>query len=145
MNALRYKQMPQKPDYPLKVFYDGSCYVCATEMLFYMRKDHGGRLVFIDISDAEFNPDNYGIKLEDFMSQMHTIDQAGRIYRGPEAFRAIWQAFPSSAWYGLLATLVTVPGISILAGAAYLAFARTRKYIPKHRKAVCKTGKRPPS
>ena len=136
--------MPHKPEFPLKVFYDGSCYVCSTEMFVYMKKDHGGRLEFIDISAPDFNPDEFGISLADFMYQMHAIDQAGRIYRGPEAFGAIWQAFPSSAWYGFLAALVDFPGIRILARAAYLTFARSRKYLPKRRRAVCKIGKRPP-
>jgi predicted DCC family thiol-disulfide oxidoreductase YuxK len=133
------------PEFPLKVFYDGSCNVCSSEMFVYMRKDHGGRLEFIDISEADFNPDEYGISLADFMYQMHAIDRSGRIYRGPEAFGAIWLAFPSSAWYGFLAKLVSLPGISIIARAAYLTFARFRKYLPKHRKAVCNTGKRPHS
>lgn len=136
--------MPNKPEFPLKVFYDGSCYVCSTEMFVYMKKDHGGRLEFIDISAPDFSPHEFGIGLTDFMYQMHAIDQAGRVYRGPEAFRAIWQAFPSSAWYGFLAALVNFPGIRILARAAYLTFARTRKYLPKRRRAVCKIGKRPP-
>lgn len=138
------KQMPHKPEFPLKVFYDGSCYVCSTEMFVYMRKDHGSRLEFIDISTPDFNPDEFGISLTDFMYQMHAIDKAGRVYRGPEAFRAIWQAFPSSAWYGFLAALINIPGVRILARASYLTFARVRKYLPKRRGAVCKTGKRPP-
>jgi predicted DCC family thiol-disulfide oxidoreductase YuxK len=137
--------MPQTPGYPLKIFYDGSCFVCSSEMYVYMRKDHGGRLDFVDISDPEFNPDEYGINLADFMYQLHAIDHTGRIYRGPEAFAAIWQAFPSSARYRFLAMLVSFPGISFIARAAYLAFARTRKYLPKRRNADCKIGKRPQS
>jgi predicted DCC family thiol-disulfide oxidoreductase YuxK len=134
--------MTTKPEFPLKVFYDGSCYVCSSEMLVYMKKDHGERLKFIDISAPDFNPDEYGISLADFMYQMHAIDREGNVYRGPEAFRAIWQAFPSSAWYGFLAALVTFPGVRILARAAYMTFARIRKYLPKRRKEVCKIGKR---
>ncbi len=133
--------MPDKPSFPLKIFYDGSCSVCSSEMHIYMRKEHGGRLDFLDISDPEFNPGEYGISLPDFMYQMHAIDRTGRIYRGPEAFAAIWQAFPSSAWYRFLARVVSLPGISILARAAYLGFARIRKYLPKHRKDICRIGK----
>lgn len=136
--------MPMKPEFPIKVFYDGSCYVCSSEMLVYMKKNHESRLEFIDISAPDFNLNEYGISLTDFMYQMHVIDRAGRVYRGPEAFRAIWQAFPSSAWYGFLATLVALPGIRVLARAAYMTFARVRKYLPKRRKAVCKIGRRPP-
>ena len=42
--------MPDAPAFPLQVFYDGSCSVCATEMDLYRRKEHGGRLIFVDIS-----------------------------------------------------------------------------------------------
>ncbi len=136
--------MPLRPEFPLRVFYDGSCYVCSTEMLVYMGKKHEGRLQFTDISDPEFNPDEYGIRLADFMYQMHAIDRTGRLYRGVEAFWAIWQAFPASTWYGLLGALVTFPGVNVVARAAYRTFATIRKYLPKRRSAVCKIGKRPP-
>jgi hypothetical protein len=52
------------------------------EMFVYMRKDHGGRLEFVDISTPGFNPQNYGINLDNFMFQMHAIDRSGRVYRG---------------------------------------------------------------
>ena len=135
--------MPVKPEFPLKVFYDGSCYVCSTEMFIYKKKDHGGRLEFVDISDPNFKPDQYGINLADFMYQMHAIDRTGRLYRGVEGFWAIWQAFPASAWYGFLGTLVTLPGLTSVAGAAYRTFARFRKYLPQKSGAACKIGKRP--
>jgi predicted DCC family thiol-disulfide oxidoreductase YuxK len=136
--------LPMKPEFPLQVFYDGACYVCSAEMFVYMRKNHAGRLEFVDISVPEFNPAEHGISLADFMYQLHAIDRAGKVYRGVEAFRAIWQAFPTSTWYGLLGALVTLPGISILASEFYLAFARIRKYFPKRRSAVCRIGRRPP-
>lgn len=119
------------PAYPLKIFYDGSCSVCAAEMEFYRRKEHGDRIHFIDISAAEFDPAPYGITLEAFMHEMHAIDQNNHVYRGVEAFRAIWQAFPASTRYGLLGALVTLPGVNSLARLAYWCFARIRKYLPK--------------
>lgn len=133
--------MSANSEFPMKVFYDGSCYVCSSEMYVYMGKDHGGRLEFVDISDPDFNPAAYGISMADFMYQMHAIDRTGRVFRGVEAFRAIWHAFPNSSWYRFLGGLVTVPGVNIVAGAAYRAFAGARKYLPKKSGAVCKTGK----
>lgn len=133
-----------KPEFPLKVFYDGSCYVCSTGMAVYMNKDHGGRLEFIDISDPDFDAGVYGITLDDFMYQMHAIDRTGRLYRGVEGFWAIWQAFPASSRYGLLGRLVTLPGIDVIARIAYRIFARVRKYLPKKQGGVCKIGKCPP-
>lgn len=135
--------MREMPEFPLKVFYDGSCYVCSTEMFVYMRKEHGGRLEFVDISDPAFNPREYGISQDEFMYQMHAIDRGGHVYRGVDAFRAIWQAFPGSAWYGFLSGLTTLPVVGPLARLAYRAFARFRRYLPRKR-AVCSIGRRPP-
>ena len=36
--------MPDRPAYPLQIFYDGSCSVCAAEMKIYRSKEHAGRL-----------------------------------------------------------------------------------------------------
>ena len=135
--------MREMPEFPLKVFYDGSCQICSAEMSHYMRKDHGGRLEFIDISDPGFNAHDYGISLDDFMYQMHAIDRRGNMYRGVDAFRAIWRAFPGSSWYGTLCTLTASPVVRPIARLAYRIFARFRGYLPKRRAAACRIGRRP--
>jgi predicted DCC family thiol-disulfide oxidoreductase YuxK len=123
--------VPTPPAFPLTVFYDGACSVCAAEMAVYRRKNHGGRLVFVDISDPAFDPSPWGITLDAFMAQMHAIDRDGRAYRGVEGFWAICQAFPASTLYGLLGTLVMLPGLNLLARLGYRGFARIRRYLPK--------------
>ena len=127
------------PAFPLKVFYDGACIVCSAEMQHYRKKNHEGRLVFIDISSPEFDPALYGISQAEFMAQMHAIDREGTVYKAVEAFRAIWQAFPASTFYGALGTFVSLPGINALARGGYTLFARYRKYLPRRRSA-CETG-----
>lgn len=124
--------MPASPAFPLKIYYDGSCSVCASEIYAYRRKEHGGRLIFIDIGAPGFDPSPSGITLDEFMHDLHTIDRVGHVYRGVEAFRAIWRAFPTSKWYRLLATLVALPGVNSLARLAYWSFARIRKYLPEN-------------
>ena len=119
------------PTFPLQVFYDGACSVCAAEMAIYRRKEHAGRLIFQDLNSPDFDPARYGITMEAFQQEMHAIDGQGHAYRGVEAFWAIWQAFPGSNWYGLLGTLVTLPGLNLLARFSYSCFARVRKYLPK--------------
>lgn len=135
----------ESPDFPLRVFYDGSCIVCATEIEHYLRRDREGRLEPVDISAGEFDPTIYRISRNEFMDQLHAIDNSGRIYRGVEAFRAIWQAFPESTWFGLLGRLISLPGISALARLAYRGFARVRKYLPKRQsdcnRGHCRTGR----
>lgn len=132
--------MPSAPViFPLRVFYDGACAVCAGEIDHYRRRDRVGRLVPVDISTADFDPHPYGISLEAFQYELHAIDRDGRVYRGVDAFWAIWQAFPDSVPFRILAILVTLPIIRLLARAGYRGFARIRPYLPRRRSA-CTTG-----
>lgn len=123
--------MAVPPVYPLRVFYDGSCRVCAAEMAAYRRRDQGGRLLFIDISLPEFDPTPYGITLAALMYELHAIDRDGRVYREVDAFRAIWRAFPASTLYGFLGTVTSLPGVRLLARLSYRGFARLRRYLPR--------------
>jgi predicted DCC family thiol-disulfide oxidoreductase YuxK len=123
--------MPKAPEFPLTVFYDGSCAVCSAEIEHYRHKDHTGRLILVDISAPDFTPGLYNINLQAFMYELHVLDEKGKIYRGIEAFWAIWQAFPASTLYGVMGTLITLPVINPLARLCYRAFARIRRYLPR--------------
>jgi len=124
--------MEREPVFPLTIFYDGSCIVCATEMEHYRKKNHQGRLIFIDISDPDFEADRFGISRQEFMARMHVIDAAGSIYRGVDAFSMIWRAFPE-LFYRLMGRVIQWPGIHLVARLGYFLFARLRPYLPKSR------------
>ena len=130
--------MPNKPEFPLRVFYDGSCIVCATEIEHYLRQDHGGRLVAVDIAAPGFDPAPLQIPLERFMYEPHVVDRNGVVFRGVEAFQAIWQAFPYSALYGALSSVTSFPLVNPIARLLYKCFARIRPYLPK--KNGCHSG-----
>jgi len=138
--------MPAPPQFPLRVFYDGSCKVCAGEIEHYRRRDQAGRLVPIDISTTDFDPSSCGIPLPALMYELHVIDRQGTIYRGVDAFWAIWQAFPAAPLFKLLGRLVTLPLLRPLARLGYRGFARIRPYLPKHRSACptdsCRIGRK---
>ena len=85
--------MRTSPDFPIRIFYDGSCSVCVTAVEHYSRKDRDARLIPVDVSAAGFDPLPYGITLPEFMFRMHVIDRNGRVFCGVEAFWAIWQAY----------------------------------------------------
>jgi predicted DCC family thiol-disulfide oxidoreductase YuxK len=121
----------KQPQFPIRIFYDGACVVCATEIEHYLRRDRDGRLVAMDISSPDFDPDEYQISLADFMYELHVIDRSGTIYRGVEAFWAIRQAFPASTVYGILGAIVTAPVLNPIARLLYQGFARIRPYLPK--------------
>lgn len=132
----------KKPHFPVQVFYDGGCRICATEIEHYLRRDQADRLIPIDISQAEFEPARYGISRHEFMFELHVLDREGTLYRGVDAFWAIWQAFPTRSRYGLLGKIITLPIINRCARLAYRGFARLRKYLPK-RESACSEGNCP--
>ena len=139
------------PHYPLRVFYDGACPVCSREIAHYLRRDHQGKLLAVDISAADFDPQSYRIPLPSFLAELHAIDQAGTVYRGVAAFRAIWLAFPDVPHYRWLAVLLQLPLINPCARLGYRLFARFRAHLPGRRDAcavgTCRIGRsgRPPS
>lgn len=128
--------LPVSPEFPLRVFYDGACPVCSREIAGYLRKDCEGRLLPVDISAAEFDPRPFGISRQEFLNELHVIDRTGKVFRGIDAFRAIWRAFPSSGAYRLLDGLVGLPVVNLFARLGYKVFARLRPRLPG-RKADC--------
>lgn len=119
------------PAFPLEIFYDGDCLVCATEIEHYRQRNPLQRLRFIDIRSADFQPADYGKTQDEFMARIHVRDQQGQFYTGVEAFLLIWQAYPGGSPYRLLAAVIGLPGINLLARGGYRIFARYRHLLPK--------------
>jgi len=124
LSAERMFPMGMKPDFPLRIFYDGSCPVCGATAEQYGRKDRAGRLILMDVSAPDFDPAPCGITPAEFMYQIHAMDRSGRVYRGVEAF-------PGSWFLGLCGVLIALPLLNPLARLAYRLFARLRVYLPK--------------
>jgi predicted DCC family thiol-disulfide oxidoreductase YuxK len=123
--------MAKSTKFPLEVFYDGGCGVCSREMQLYQRRESGGRLRFIDISAADFNPADHGRSLAEFMRELHVRDAEGDFHTGVNAFARIWSAFPDSPLYSLLEWTIRLPGIKQGADLGYAGFARFRHLFPK--------------
>jgi len=134
------------PEFPIRVFYDGSCSICARKVEHYGRQDQAKRLTLVDISAQGFDPTPFGITQREFMYQMHVIDLNGRVYRGVDALWAIWQAFPSSTLPGFFGKLISLPVLNPIARRGYRIFACIRGYLPKRRRSCsgesCRTGGR---
>ncbi len=125
--------------YPLEIFYDGSCLVCSAEIDVYRKRNPEDRLRFVDISAENFDALAYDKELSDFMARLYVRDAEGRFFSGVEAFRLIWQAYPSGSVYRLLSALIGLPGINFLARCGYRLFARYRHLLPK-RTPTCDSG-----
>ena len=114
--------------YPLKVFYDGACGVCSSEMTYY-RSISDRKVIFIDISAKDFSPEEFGKSAEDFQRELHVCDAEGNFVTGVQAFQLLWETLPSP-FYPLLSKLVGLPGIHLAASVGYSAFARFRHLLP---------------
>ena len=117
--------------FPLEIFYDGSCLVCASEIDHYRKRNPQQRLRFIDIMAEDFQSLDYGKSQAEFLAKMHVRDSQGQFFSGVEAFLLIWQAFPSCSIYRLLGAVIGLPGVNLLARLGYKVFARYRHFLPK--------------
>jgi predicted DCC family thiol-disulfide oxidoreductase YuxK len=81
--------------YPLTVFYDASCAMCASEMRSLKRLDRDGRIVLVDCSATDFDEAALrqgGYCRLDAMTLIRARDADGRWLVGVEVFEAAYGA-----------------------------------------------------
>jgi predicted DCC family thiol-disulfide oxidoreductase YuxK len=81
--------------YPLTVFYDASCPMCAGEMEALKARDRDERLALVDCSAPEFEEDALlgdGLRRKDLMDLIHARDAHGRWFVGPDALALAYGA-----------------------------------------------------
>ena len=81
--------------YPLTVFYDASCPMCANEMLSLRERDHGAHLEIVDCSAPEFDEEvlaGTGITRAELMKRIHARDAHGRWLAALDAIEAAYRA-----------------------------------------------------
>jgi len=81
--------------YPLTVFYDASCPMCATEMHALRDRDYRGRIELVDCSAADFDDEGLraeGITQKKLMALIHVRDAHGRWLVGIDCFEAVYRA-----------------------------------------------------
>ncbi len=118
--------------YPLTVFYDKSCPLCATEMHALRDIDRHGRLELVDCSAPDFDAEGLrasGVTHEKLMSRIHARDAHGRWLAGVECFEAVYRA-------------AGVEGTARIWGNPGLRPALDRIYpwIARHRQALSRLG-----
>ncbi len=74
------------------MLYDGDCPVCRTEIRWLEGWNHVGKLGFTDITDADFDPAQYGTSLEELLGVIHVVTPDGQLLKAMDAFRAAYQA-----------------------------------------------------
>jgi len=122
-------------EYPITIFYDGACGVCASEMKHYM-SIADGKVRFVNIAAVEFNAYDYGKSNEDFQRALHALDSQGVFYTGVDAFRKLWDTLPSPL-YPFLSSFLGLPLINFASRCGYSLFSRYRHLLPRANKNVC--------
>jgi predicted DCC family thiol-disulfide oxidoreductase YuxK len=87
--------MTRPVQFPLTIFYDASCPMCAGEMQALKARDQAARLALVDCSAPDFDEDALlgdGLRRRDLMRLIHARDAHGRWFRGVEVFELAYRA-----------------------------------------------------
>lgn len=108
--------------YPLTVFFDGACPICAREIALMKRMDQQRQLEFNDFSAVDYDAASIDVSSEELGRIIHARWADGRVISGVEVFRAMWEA----VGLGMLARLSRLSLLEPMVLRAYAWFARNR-------------------
>ncbi len=116
----------------VKIFLDGNCIVCDSEISHYHRIAPG---VFelVDISRPDFLAESHGLDAKAVNEHLHVQTENGEIRTGVDAFAHIWSKIPR---YAFASRLILWPGIHQVAKIGYWIFARNRHLLPKKKNVL---------
>lgn len=114
-------------DYPLTLFYDANCPVCALEMDHLRERDDSGRLRFVDIAAPGFESPLPGIALAQLDAEIHAQRPDGSVLRGVEVLRLAYAA----VGLGWVMRPTGWAPLRPLADIGYRLFARHRRRISR--------------
>ncbi len=110
-----------------KIFFDGNCIVCDTEISHYKRIAPD-LFELVDITSSDFDAEKYGLTSENVQMQMYVMTAEGQIISGVDAFSYIWSQLK---YYRVAAKTIKLPIINPIAKLAYRGFAKYRHLLPK--------------
>lgn len=127
----------------LTLFYDGNCPFCAAEMARLQRWNSSGKLAFIDISQANFDPSPLGVDIAELDKELYSQRPNGEILIGIDSMLAAY-TIVGKGWRVLP---LRIKLLRPLWTSLYRKFARNRyrlsrlmgyKTIPHCKDGVCK-------
>ena len=115
-----------------RVYFDGACYLCSTEIEHYKSIDKHQSIHFVDISDPSFNlacePLPQEIRLEDLQRKLHVRGAEGVVHVGVDSFIHIWSLLPD---YRFLSRFAANPIVRAGLELFYICFAYLRPLLPR--------------
>jgi predicted DCC family thiol-disulfide oxidoreductase YuxK len=118
--------------YPLTVYFDGSCGLCSSEMQAIQAHDSERRLILVDCSAADFDDSAFraeGISRVDMMARLHVRNGLGAWIKGVAAFELLYRTVGMSAFASLWGGKFTRP-----------AMERIYPWVARHRQLLSWTG-----
>jgi len=113
--------------YPLTLFYDAACPVCALEMDHLRENDRYGWLRFVDIAAPDFDATAHGTTLAAMDAELHGLCADGSMLRGVEVLRLAYDA----VGLGWVMRPTGWTPLRPLFDAGYRVFARHRRSISR--------------
>ncbi|MFK7827781.1 MAG: thiol-disulfide oxidoreductase DCC family protein [Oligoflexales bacterium] len=114
----------------LKIYYDGLCIICASEIKAYQRWDKQGKLELVDISHPQFSAEAEGLDTKLVQKYLHIKTVDGRILTGVDSFVEIWRELNI---FKLLARVAKNPFARKLFDFAYHGFVVVRPILPRRK------------
>ena len=108
----------------LTALYDGNCVICRSTCETLRALDWLGRIEFLDLHGADESSERFAkLSRERLMSEIHVLDDAGRLYAGFAGTRRMLKELPLGLPFWLLLRL---PGSAALGNRLYRFIARRR-------------------
>ena len=113
-----------KPNWQIKLLYDGECPLCVREANFLTQKDADRGIVkFIDIASLDYNPsENAGIDFATAMGTIHAILPDGTVIKNVEVFRQVYEVLGM----GWVYAVTKIPIVGAIADWIYKVWAHWR-------------------
>ena len=108
-----------------RVYFDGACPVCRTEIAHYRRQRGADAIAWVDASSCDEASLGAGVERAAVLSRFHVREADGSLASGAAAFVAIWCRLPAFAW---LATLASFRPVLAVLDAGYWLFLRVRPW-----------------
>ena len=109
----------------LKVFFDGACPLCRSEISLYRNKKGSAPLEFVDVSVAQANYPK-GLNRNLAMARFHVHSKEGGLISGARAFSELWKQIPGWKTLGYVTSL---PGVGLFFEGVYRLFLLFRPHI----------------
>lgn len=117
--------MYKKPTWPLTLYFDGACPLCAREIRILRARAAPDRLQFVDISAEAFEAGSAGLTHAQMASLLHARFDDGTWVTGLDATLWSWRAAGLGAWAAPLSWRLTRPLLDL----GYRLFCRWRPHL----------------